>query len=59
MLGLVAYDAEDEDARVLIGQENRFTVNVLYRLGYRWPITDGRYLVNAISALDTMNFFDS
>ena len=59
VLGLVAYNADDEDARVLIGQENRFTVNVLYRLGYRWPITDGRYLVNAISALDTMNFFDS
>ncbi|MBQ9599160.1 MAG: hypothetical protein IJR33_05030, partial [Clostridia bacterium] len=58
VLGLVAYDTNNENAAIAIGSDNRFTKNVLYRLGYKWPITDNKYLANAIEALDTLNFFD-
>ena len=37
--------------------ENQFTAEALYRLGYKWPITDDAYLENAIKALDTLEFF--
>lgn len=58
VLGLVAYDTNNENAAIEIGSDNRFTKNVLYRLGYKWPITDNKYLANAIEALDTLNFFE-
>ena len=58
VLGLVAYDTNNENAAIAIGSDNRFTKNVLYRLGYKWPITDNKYLANAIEALDTLNFFE-
>lgn len=58
VLGLLAYDENDADAKAMIGQDNRFTTNALYRLGYKWPITDDAYLKRAIEALDTMNFFE-
>ena len=58
VLGLVAYDSGSEDVLIAIGSDNRFTKNVLYRLGYKWPITDNKYLANAIEALDTLSFFE-
>ena len=58
VLGIVAYASNDENASVLIGQDNRFTTNVLYRLGWKWPITDDAYLLNSIEALDTLAFFE-
>ena len=58
VLGIVAYASNDESASALIGQDSRFTTNVLYRLGYKWPITDDAYLLNAIRALDTLDFFE-
>lgn len=58
VLGLIAYASDDENKRYEIMAENRFTVEGLYRLGYKWPITDDAYLENAIRALDTLGFFD-
>ena len=58
VLGLVAYDSGSEDAVIALGSDNRFTKNVLYRLRYKWPITDNKYLANAIEALDTLSFFE-
>ncbi|MGN0669605.1 MAG: amino acid adenylation domain-containing protein [Oscillospiraceae bacterium] len=57
VLGLVAYDSGDETAAVQLGASNRFTVNVLYRLGFKWPLIDDGYLASAIKALDTLGFF--
>ena len=37
---------------------NRFTAQALYRLDYKWPVTDDRYLESAIEALDRLAFFD-
>ena len=58
VLGLVAYASDDENRRYEILSENQFTAEVLYRLGYKWPITDDAYLENAIRALDTLEFFE-
>lgn len=58
VLGLIAYASDDENKRYEIMAENRFTVEGLYRLGYKWPITDDAYLENAIRALDTLGFFE-
>lgn len=59
VLGLVAYASDDENRRYEILSENQFTAEVLYRLGYKWPITDDTYLENAIRALDTLEFFEA
>lgn len=58
VLGLIAYASDDENKRYEIMADNRFTVEALYRLGYKWPITDDAYLENAIFALDTLGFFE-
>lgn len=42
----------------LIETENKFTANVLYRLGFSWPFPDDAYLEKIINSLDTLDFFD-
>ena len=59
VLGLIAYDSGDGSARYEIPAVNDLTARVLYRLDYKWPITDDTYLENAIRALDTLGFFDN
>ena len=56
--GLIAYASRDEEQIYTVGYTNQFTTEVLYRLGYKWPITDDRYLENAIDALDKLGFFE-
>jgi hypothetical protein len=56
--GLIAYTSRDDSKIYTIDYNNSFTTEVLYRLGYKWPITDDSYLKNAIKALDNLNFFD-
>ncbi|MCH5210846.1 MAG: amino acid adenylation domain-containing protein, partial [Oscillospiraceae bacterium] len=56
--GLIAYTSRDDRKIYSIDYDNSFTTETLYRLGYKWPITDDKYLENAISALDKLNFFD-
>ena len=58
VLGLTAYDSSRKEALKDVGADNRFTANVLYRLGFKWCITDDRYLLNAIKALDSLGFFE-
>ena len=56
--GLISYLSSDTDSvRVYIGEKHDFSTNALYRLGFRWPLTDETYLKNAIEALDTFGFF--
>lgn len=35
----------------------RKAAEVLYCLGYKWPITDDNHLENAINALDKLGFY--
>ncbi len=56
--GLIAYASHDNAEIRPIDYDNSFTREVLYRLGYDWPITDNQYLIKAIEALEGLNFFD-
>ena len=57
--GLISYMSSNcENTRELIGYDNSFTIKALYRLGFKWPITNERYLENAFTALDTLGYFD-
>ena len=55
--GLIAYISHDEGEIYTIDYSNAFTIDILYRLGYLWPITDNEYLEHAIAVLDGMEFF--
>ena len=56
---LIAYQASDKNTVEFdIGYDNTFTVKVLYRLGFKWPIIDARYLDQTFEALETLGFFD-
>ncbi len=41
----------------MLETDNRFTANVLYRLGFSWPFIDDGYLERIIKGLDTLDFF--
>ncbi|WP_407442135.1 amino acid adenylation domain-containing protein [Fibrobacter sp.] len=41
----------------VVNTDNRFTANVLYRLGFAWPFVDDAYLERVIKSLDTLDFF--
>jgi thioester reductase-like protein len=56
--GLIAYASRDDSKIYTIDYNNSFTTEVLYRLKFKWNITDDNYLKNAIKALDNLNFFD-
>ena len=58
VLGLIAYTSRGDSKIYTIDYDSTYTTEVLYRLGYKWPITDDNYLENAIRALDNLNFFD-
>ena len=55
---LLSYASSDNKAHDFIQSDSAYTVKALYRLGYRWPITDFEYLIKAIESLDTLGFFD-
>ena len=59
ILSLVAYNNKSGSKSVqLLGADNKFSINALYRGAFKWPIIDDEYLANAIAALDTLMFFD-
>ena len=53
--GLAAYDRSDMHT---VNTDNEFTTNILYRLGFSWPLIDDSYLERVISALKTLGYFD-
>ena len=55
---LISYNSSDSLTREYILSDNAFTVKALYRLGYKWPITDANYLARSISSLSTLGFFE-
>lgn len=55
---LISYGSSSSLSREYILSDNSFSVKALYRLGYKWPITDGKYLARSIASLDTLGFFE-
>ncbi|MBR6108400.1 MAG: amino acid adenylation domain-containing protein [Clostridia bacterium] len=56
--GLLTYSSSDSRLRRYIKTDNTFSIKALYRLGYKWPITDEAYLMRVIESLDSLGFFD-
>lgn len=57
--GLIAYLSDDAGGKMyMLNAENRMTTEILYRAGFKWPITGDRYLENALRALDGLGFFE-
>lgn len=52
--GLAAYDIKDAHA---VETDNRFTTNILYRIGFSWPLVDQDYLDRAIRSIMTLDYF--
>ena len=55
---LISYSSSDMHTHSFIGSDNEFTNKALYHLSYKWPITDYKYLRNAIESLETLDFFE-
>ena len=55
---LITYASNDNHSHAYILTDNSFTIKALYRLGYKWPITDKEYLVKAIKSLIGLEFFE-
>ena len=59
VLSLVAYSNKEGDHLRMVESDRRFSVNALFRLGFRWPIIDDAYIEKIIQALDSLSFFDA
>jgi len=46
------------EGRALVSVVNTYTMQILYRLGFKWPLISDEYLVTFIKYLQEMNFFD-
>ena len=55
---LISYSSSDMHTHSFILSDNEFTNKALYHLGYKWPITDDKYLEQAINSLATLGFFE-
>ena len=53
--GLMTNDRPDLHGVV---NDNKFTSNILYRLGFSWPLPDMAYFEKAINSLLTLGYFD-
>ena len=40
-----------------VESENKFTANILYRLGFSWPLPDSAYLERALEKLLQLDYF--
>lgn len=53
--GLMTNDRPDLH---IVDSDNQFTADVLYRLGFTWPLVSNQYLNSAVMSLKTLGFFD-
>ena len=44
--------------RALVPVTNNYTIQIMYRLGYKWPLISDEYIAMFIEYLKEMNFFD-
>ncbi|MBP5177149.1 MAG: amino acid adenylation domain-containing protein [Clostridia bacterium] len=54
---LLTYSSSDHHVHSFIKSDNTFSIKALYRLGYKWPITDANYLMRVIESLDSLGYF--
>ncbi len=55
----IAYRSGNKDSDVItFPKNNLYTMQVLYRLGYRWPLTTWQYVEKFINLLQRLGFFN-
>jgi len=52
---LAAYDIKDGHS---VEADNLFTTNILYRIGFSWPLVDDGYLDRAIESILSLDYFE-
>ena len=56
---LLSYESSDKNRiSTFILSNNTFSIKSLYRLGYKWPITNEKYIQSMVEALATLGYFD-
>ncbi len=55
---LASYDGNANEALVWTRWDNSYTVKVLYRLGFSWPLISPEHLNNHLEMLASLDFFD-
>jgi amino acid adenylation domain-containing protein/thioester reductase-like protein len=55
---LIAYNTASDDTVIPIAAQNKYTLQVLLRLGFQWPLVEDGYLVKFIENLHGLGFFD-
>jgi len=59
ILGLITdLDLKESKGHAHISVVNNYTIQILFRLGYKWPLISDEYLVMFIQYLKEMYFFD-
>jgi hypothetical protein len=57
---LIAYqDMGHGQATAFIPTENKYTTQVLYRMGFRWSSTSWDYVDQFLVAIDGLGYFDA
>ena len=58
LTSLMAYDSgAGNRKRVILDFDREYTLQVLYRLGFTWPVTSQDYIKRFLKALDGLGFF--
>lgn len=42
-----------------VGKSNEYTMQALYRCGFKWPVTSADYMIRFLTALKGLGFFDT
>ena len=60
MTSLIAYNqGSNERKRIVLDMNREYTLQILYRLDFVWPITSGEYLHRFMVALEGLNYFEN
>ena len=57
LTSMLAYQSGSKN-NINIPRHNSYTMQVLYRMGYQWPVTTPEYLEKFINALKGLGFFE-
>ena len=57
LFSLLAYRVSHSQPMVLVPKNNDWTLEILLRLGWRWPIISETYLLHLVEMLRAFNFF--
>ena len=57
--GLITSIGSGKVQKIWVPTENSYTIQILYRLGIKWPFVSEKYIYNFIKYLDDLDFFSN